>query len=154
MKRILVSACLLGVPCRYDGSGAVREELRGLAAEEGIQLIPVCPEQLGGLPTPRPPAERVGDRVMTRSGEDVTAEYRRGAERTAELARLFGCTGALLKARSPSCGSGSIYDGTFSGTRAPGDGMTVQMLKAEELMIFDEEHWPDFLRWLGKETQK
>ena len=105
--RILISACLLGARCRYDGVSKLQPWISDLA--ERHILVPVCPEQLGGLPTPRPPAERRGDRVMTRDGGDVTAQYRRGAEEALRLCRLLGCEAALLKERSPSCGSGMVF---------------------------------------------
>ena len=110
---ILVSACLLGTPCRYDGTGKLEPALERLRTQ-GHTLVPVCPEVLGGLPTPRPPAERQSDgQVVTREGGDVTAEYRAGAGGP-WAARAHGCTLAVLKERSPSCGRGQIYDGTFS----------------------------------------
>ena len=133
---ILVSACLLGVNCRYSGKGELCQELQKLMKEH--HLIPVCPEQLGGLPTPRPPAERRGDRVVTRAGGDVTAQYRRGAEEAWKLCRLLDCQAAVLKERSPSCGSGEIYDGTFTGTRVPGDGVTAETLRAQGIRILGE----------------
>ena len=113
--KLLVSACLLGVACRYDGAskGLSEDVLRELMARH--TLVPVCPEQLGGLPTPRLPSERIGAQVVMKDGTDVTAAYRRGAEEALRLARLFGCRRAVLKERSPSCGSGTIYDGSFSG---------------------------------------
>lgn len=134
---ILVSACLLGVPCRYDGTGKADERLLALARTH--TLIPVCPEQLGGLSTPRPPAERNGECVTTKTGEDVTAAFRRGAEQTLYLARLLGCKTAILKANSPSCGSGSIYDGSFQKRLIPGDGMTAALLKEHSLTILSEQ---------------
>ena len=112
--------------------------------------MPVCPEQLGGLPTPRESAERVGERILTRSGADVTAPYRRGAEGAAALAARLGCACALLKARSPSCGSGRIYDGTFTGALVPGDGVAAAALKGAGLAVFDEEHLPELLAYLEK----
>ena len=121
--KILVSACLLGIPCRYDGAGKADPAIEKLR-QGGHTLIPVCPEILGGLPTPRPPAERLPDgRVVTREGKDVTAEYRSGAEQALALARKQGCVLAVLKERSPSCGRGRIYDGTFSRTLIPGSGV-------------------------------
>ena len=134
--RVLVSACLLGVICRYDGKCAEAEAVRREACARG--WIPVCPEQLGGLCTPRTPAERRGDRVCTRDGGDVTEAYRRGTEEALRLAKLYGAKYALLKERSPSCGSGIIYDGTFSGMRVPGDGMTAQKLKQTGIQVFGE----------------
>ena len=106
---ILVSACLLGVPCRYDGQSKAHPLARALC--EKHHVVPVCGEIFGGLPTPRPPAEIQGDQVVTRDGRDVTEAYRRGAEATAQLARLTGAQAAVLKERSPSCGSGAVYDG-------------------------------------------
>ena len=134
---ILVSACLLGVPCRYDGTGKADERILALAKTR--PLIPVCPEQLGGLPTPRPPAERHGTQVLTRDDRDVTAPFQRGAEETRRLARLFSCRIAILKANSPSCGSGQIYDGCFCGKLIPGDGMTAALLKQEGLTVLSEK---------------
>ena len=130
---ILVSACLLGVPCRYDGAGKADE--RVLALTKTRRLIPVCPEQLGGLSTPRPPAERTGSRVITRDGADVTAAFVRGAEETLRLARLFGCRTAILKSNSPSCGSGRIYDGSFSGRLDSGDGVTAALFKQNGIAV-------------------
>ena len=134
---ILISACLLGVPCRYDGKGKADERLLALAKTH--TLIPVCPEQLGGLSTPRPPAERNGEQVITQSGADVTDAFRRGAEQTLFLARLLGCKTAILKANSPSCGSGSIYDGSFEKRLIPGDGITAALLKEHGITILSEQ---------------
>ena len=106
---VLVSACLLGVPCRYDGQSKRHPLAQELCRRH--RVIPVCGEIFGGLPTPRPPAEICGQRVVTREGADVTAAYRRGAEAVLELARLTGAEAAVLKERSPSCGSGAVYDG-------------------------------------------
>ena len=134
---ILISACLLGVPCRYDGTGQADERIVALAKSR--HLIPVCPEQLGGLPTPRPSAERSGTRVITRDDRDVTAPFQRGAEETLRLARLFSCRIAILKSNSPSCGSGQIYDGCFCGRLIPGDGLTAAVLKSEGLTVLSEK---------------
>ena len=112
--RVLVSACLLGVSCRYDGKSKTYELMDQLCRRH--EVVPVCPEQLGGLPTPRTPAERRGERVVTRDGGDVTAQYLRGAREVLGLAQSLGCTVAVLKERSPSCGAGQIYDGSFTGT--------------------------------------
>lgn len=142
--KILISACLLGLRCRYDGGGKPCE--KAIALCKGHQLIPVCPEQLGGLSTPRPPAEIRGDRVINRQGEDVTAPYRRGAEEARRLCRLFSCDLAILKARSPSCGCGQIYDGSFSGVLAPGDGVTARLLKAQGIPVITEEELDDARR--------
>lgn len=133
---LLVSACLLGLPCRYDGASKPAPQVLALLEEH--RLIPVCPEQMGGLPTPRPPAECRGNCVLNREGRDVTAEYARGAQFALELARLYGCQGAILKERSPSCGCGAIYDGSFSGTLVPGDGVTARLLKEHGIPVTGE----------------
>ena len=133
---ILVSACLLGVPCRYDGQSKRHPLAQELCRRH--RVIPVCGEIFGGLPTPRPPAEIQGDRVVTRDGRDVTEAYRRGAEAAAQLARLTGAQAAVLKERSPSCGCGAIYDGSFSGALIPGDGVTARLLKAHGIPVTGE----------------
>ena len=133
---IFVSACLLGCPCRYDGKSKPNAAV--LALMEEHTLIPVCPEQMGGLATPRVPAERRGAGVCTEAGTDVTAQYRRGAEEALRLAKLYGCTCAILKERSPSCGSGQIYDGSFSRTLVDGDGVTAALLKQQGIAVYGE----------------
>lgn len=133
---ILVSACLLGLNCRYDGSGCYQAALEKLKG--GHNLIPVCPELYGGLPTPREPAELIGNKVMTKSGIDVTAEYKKGAQETLALARLLGCRTAVLKAKSPSCGKGQIYDGSFCGRLTDGSGVLARLLINEGLTVLTE----------------
>ena len=140
--KLLVSACLLGVCCRYDGASKAHPLAERLAEQH--TLVPVCPEQLGGLPTPRPPAERRGGRVVTRSG-DVTEQYRRGAEEALKLCNLFGCEAAVLKERSPACGRGAVYDGTFTGTLTPGDGVTAELLAANGIPVYGESQIEDLL---------
>lgn len=135
-RKLLVSACLLGTPCRYDGESKGSEAVRALAAD--FDLIPVCPEVMGGLPTPRVASERRGARVVTRDGRDVTAEYRRGAQLALETALHEGVCAAVLKERSPSCGSGEIYDGSFTGARTAGDGVTAEVLRARGIPVFGE----------------
>ena len=135
-KPVLVSACLLGCACRYDGASKAHDAVLALA--EKRRLIPVCPEQLGGLATPRPGAERQGKRVVTEQGVDVTAQYHRGAEEALRLARLFGCECAVLKERSPSCGCCGVYDGTFSRTLRPGMGVTAQLLTENGIAVYGE----------------
>ena len=133
---ILVSACLLGVSCRYNGKGELHEGVLRLGQE--ATLIPVCPEIYGGLATPRDPAERKGDQVLTDKGADVTAQYRKGAEAALHLARLSGCCCAVLKERSPSCGCGQIYDGTHTRTLIPGSGVTAELLLQHGIPVFGE----------------
>lgn len=133
---ILVSACLLGVCCRYDGASKPNQAVLNLM--ERHTLVPVCPEQLGGLATPRPPAERQGSAVRTQAGTDVSEQYRRGAEETLRLCRIYGCEVAVLKERSPSCGSGTVYNGTFSGVLTDGDGVTAELLKVNGIQVYGE----------------
>ena len=142
--KLLISACLLGVDCRYDGSGKRVDGLDALMAR--YELIPVCPEQLGGLPTPRMPSERREGRVVARDGRDVTDAFQRGAAQACKLARLYGARLALLKARSPSCGSGTIYDGSFSGRVVPGSGVAAEALSAMGVTIYSEEDIPALTR--------
>ena len=138
MKRLLISRCLLGAPCRYDGKSKplAAETLQALRAR--YDLIPVCPEVLGGLPTPRTPSERQGSRVVMKTGADVTAEYRRGAEAALQAARENHVCAAVLKERSPSCGKGEIYDGTFTGTLKEGNGVTAEMLINAGFAVYGE----------------
>ena len=140
---LLISACLMGAACRYDGKRQPMEQLDQLMTR--YHLIPVCPEQLGGLATPRTPAERVGDRVMTADGSDVTAAYTAGAEEVLRLAKLYGCTKAILKERSPSCGHGTIYDGTFTRTLTNGSGVTAQLLTEHGVAVYGESQWEELL---------
>jgi len=134
---ILVSACLLGAYCRFDGQLIGDERVIRLA--EHHTLIPVCPELYGGLPTPRLPGEIRDGRVYDKAGSDVTAPYMRGAMTALEFARLAKCQCAVLKERSPSCGSGFIYDGSFSGRLIPGDGLTAALLKENGIAVFTPE---------------
>lgn len=144
--RILVSACLLGVRCRYDGGGKLLPDVSDLM--ENAELIPICPEVFGGLPTPRVPAERQGDCVRMRDGTDVTAQFARGAQEASALAARFGARIAVLKERSPSCGAGEIYDGTFTGGKIPGDGMTAERLKAEGIEVYGESRMDELIQRL------
>jgi len=134
---ILVSACLAGEACRYDGRAALHPEvLRLLAAGRAVA---VCPEVLGGLSVPREPVELRAGRAVRSTGADVTGAFQQGAQRALELAQAHGCRRAILKARSPSCGSGRVYDGSFSGTLVPGDGVLAALLKANGFEVLTEE---------------
>ena len=132
---ILVSACLAGYRCRYDGK--IVPDAETVALLKAGKAIPVCPEMMGGLPCPRIPSERTANdsRVITKDGGDVTEAFRTGAEETLRMARLYGCTQAILKAKSPSCGVGQIYDGTFSGTLRTGFGVTAQLLRENGIAV-------------------
>jgi uncharacterized protein YbbK (DUF523 family) len=149
----LVSACLVGERCRYDGKSAKKEalgRLRVLSEDERVLLVPICPEMEGGLGTPRPPADlRGGDggavlagraEVRTREGKDVTEAFIKGAEAAARAARESGATHACLKARSPSCGVGQTH---MDGSLVPGDGVTGARLKALGLRVCTDEDLED-----------
>lgn len=145
MENLLVSACLMGYECKYCGGsnkldGAVLEALK-----EKYRLIPVCPESAGGLPTPRDPSEIRGERVVSIAGRDVTAEYRKGGETALWLSKKYDCEKALLKEQSPSCGSGIIYDGSFSGTLTEGYGVAAEMLKNSGVKVLGESRVKELL---------
>lgn len=135
MEKLLISACLLGLSCRYDGK-SMPCDLKGLL--QSYEPVPFCPEIYGGLPTPRSAAEIVGDKVINKDGKDVTENYIKGAEEAVRLAKNLGIKKALLKEKSPSCGSGKIYDGTFSGKLTKGDGVTARLLKESGIEVFGE----------------
>ena len=143
---LLVSACLLGVNCRYDGGCRTDRTVTRLAGRFG--LVPVCPEQMGGLPTPRPPVELCEGRAVTRQGLDVTDRFLRGAQEALKLARLCGCRYAVLKSKSPSCGCGLRYDGTFSGGLTSGDGLTAELLRRSGIVVLHENEAEAELRRL------
>lgn len=135
-ENLLISACLLGESCRYDGRSVPAVCVEKLC--EKYNLIKVCPEVDGGLPTPRTPSERVGDRVLMRDGKDVTENYQRGAVHALDMCKKHGCRIALLKEKSPSCGKGRIYDGTFSRTLTERDGVTAELLLANGIFVLGE----------------
>ena len=134
----------MGFGCRYDG-GVRRLSCLDALGERHV-LIPVCPEVMGGLPTPRPPSEIRDGRVITRDGRDVTQAFLRGAQEAARLAQACGCGCALLKERSPSCGSGAVYDGTFSGVLTEGWGITAALLRQQGLRVVGESRLEELLR--------
>lgn len=148
--RVLVSACLLGVNCRYNGIPKEVAEVKELLKREDISLIPVCPEQLGGLPTPRTPSERKGECVVSSEGEDRTDAFLRGAEEALRIAKLYGCEAAILKERSPSCGSREVYDGNFTGTLVPGEGVTAELLRKNGVKVFGENELLSFLEYVRR----
>lgn len=143
---ILISACLLGIHCRYDG-GENRQP-QWLEALKEHHLVPVCPEQLGGLPTPRTPAEIVSEeplQVLTKTGMDWTEAFGRGAAECLRLAQLSGARCAVLKDGSPSCGVNRIYDGSFCNVRIPGQGLTARILGEAGLALYSEEDLARFI---------
>ncbi len=133
---ILVSACLLGVCCRYDGKCKPSPEV--IRLKERFSLIPVCPECYGGLPIPREPGEILDGQVFLRGGANVTEQYHRGAEAALHLAKLLSCDIAVLKEKSPSCGSGKIHNGLFDGGLTDGDGITAALLKKNGIRVLGE----------------
>ena len=143
-EKLLISACLLGENCKYSGGNNYTPLAEAL--KERFRLVPVCPETMGGLTSPREPAERAGDKVLSRSGEDWTEAFRLGAERALETALAQGITLAVLKERSPSCGCGAVYDGTFTGAVVRGDGVTAELLKAHGLRILGESQIGELLQ--------
>ncbi|MFI3167548.1 MAG: DUF523 domain-containing protein [Bacillota bacterium] len=136
IKKVLVSACLLGEKCRYDGAGKPCGNVINYLKDK--QIFKVCPEVMGGLDTPRNPAEIIGDRIVSSVGVDVTMQYHKGANIALEIAKREGVDLCILKSRSPSCGSGEIYDGTFSGTLKGGNGCTSQLLKENGFEVVSE----------------
>ena len=130
---ILVSACLAGISCNYRGGN--NENPAVVELVRSGQAIAVCPEQLGGLSTPRPPAEIRNGRVFAKNGEDLTDAFMRGARETVRIAEKYGCKKAILKSNSPSCGSGAIRNGNFDGTLVEGDGITAAMLKERGIEV-------------------
>lgn len=143
METILISACLLGCACRFDGRANFNEDINAL--RQKYKVIIVCPEVDGGLPIPRIPCEIVGERVINKEGEDKTQNFLRGAEIALYQAQKYGATVAILKAKSPSCGSGQIYDGTFTGTLINEDGFTTRLLKKHGIRVYNELNYKDLL---------
>ena len=135
---IIVSACLLGINSRYDGDSCNSEGVKALLKRHN--LMPVCPEQLGGMSTPRYPSEisAGSGTVKNRHGEDVTLFFMKGAEEALRIAHLYGCKYAILKSKSPSCGHGLIYDGTFSGKLIEGNGLCTQMFINDGIKVYTE----------------
>lgn len=136
--KILVSACLYGHCCKYDATSNLLKDKYFQILKNTGRLIPVCPEQLGGLSTPRIPCEIKDGKVFNKAGEDVTAEFELGAEKTLAIARENGVRVAILKQGSPSCGCKKIYDGTFSGNKITGEGVTARKLVENGIPVFDE----------------
>ena len=141
MRKILVSACLLGYPCRYDGKSNLEPKI--IELKKKYILIPICPEQFGGLPTPRNKSERKGTKVISESGSDVTAFFLHGAEKTLEIAKKENPLFCILKENSPSCGVHFIHDGNFQGKKISGQGITAECLKKHHYLLYSEQ---DFLK--------
>ncbi len=135
-EKIIVSACLLGCNCKYSGSNNKNDDV--ISLEKYFDLVSVCPECFGGLPTPREPSEIVGDKVMSKSGDDVTEQFVKGAQDALYIAKECNAQLAILKERSPSCGFGKIYDGTFSGKLCDGNGITADLFDKNEIRVYGE----------------
>ena len=145
MENILVSACLLGYNCKYDGGNNKLSDKIVEKLKEKYVLIPVCPESQGGLSTPRLPSERRGDRVINSAGSDVSFEYCKGAEIALKTAKENNCARAFFKERSPSCGCGKIYDGSFTHTLTDGDGVTAELLRKNGIEVIGESQIYKFI---------
>ena len=133
----IVSACLVGINCRYDRSSKPNQEIIKLVKKG--EAIPVCPEQLAGLTTPRIPAEERNGKIITKDGKDLTKEFQKGAEEALKIAKLINCKEAILKSKSPSCGCGKIYDGSFLGKLKQGNGVFTRLLKQNNIKVITEE---------------
>ena len=136
MEKILVSACLLGINCKYDGTNNKNDKVLEYLKDK--EVIPICPEIMGGLSTPRVPSEIKDNKVITKDNVDVTDNFLKGANEVLYLAKLLNVKKALLKAKSPSCGIGEIYDGTFTHTKIEGDGITTRLLKENNIEVITE----------------
>ena len=144
MKPLLISACLLGTPCRYDGKSKENSDCRAISKH--FQLIPICPEVMGGLSTPRPPCERLGNRILCEDGTDRTQEYNKGAEMALNLAMENGALLALLKEKSPSCGKFFRYDGSFQRKLVQGMGVSAELLSKNGILVFSENEIEELIK--------
>jgi len=141
--KVLISSCLLGYNCKYDGSNNYNHDIANY--HENVEFVPICPEVFGGLPTPRKPSEQVLEKVLTQDGDDFTENFRKGAEMALDLAIKNECKYAILKSKSPSCGYGKIYDGTFSHTLVEGNGVTTKLLLENGIQIYNEKNLCELL---------
>ena len=139
MKRVLVSACLLGLKVRFDGLSKENKGILDLI--NNFEFIPVCPEIMGGLSTPRVPSEIRDGKVFNKDGVDVTENYLRGAEEALRLCKIYNCDTVVLKSKSPSCGKGLVYDGTFSGNLVSGNGITTDYLLKNGIKVYSEDEF-------------
>lgn len=140
--KIAVSSCLLGICCKYNGKSNYNEQIINL--KEKFELIPICPEVLGGLTTPRVPSEIIGNKVINKEGIDVTNNYCLGARKALEILKTNNIDIAILKSKSPSCGKNKIYDGTFSNTLISGNGITTKLFLENNIKVYDEFDFFEF----------
>lgn len=141
--KIAVSSCLLGINCKYNGKSNYNEDI--IKLKEQYELVPICPEVLGGLPTPRVPSEIIKNKVINQEGIDVTNNYNEGAKKALTILKENGIKIAILKAKSPSCGKGQIYDGTFSHTLVAGDGVTTKLFLENDILVLNENNFKEYL---------
>lgn len=141
--KIAVSSCLLGINCKYNGKSNYNEEI--IKLKEKYEIIPICPEVLGGLPTPRIPSEIINNKVINQEGIDVTKNYIDGANKALQILKDNNIKIVILKAKSPSCGKGEIYDGTFSHTIIEGNGITSQLFLDNNITIYNEINFKNYL---------
>ena len=144
MEKILISACLIGDKCKYDGHTNYTPEYQKLL--EKYELVPFCPEVEGGLPTPRKPSERKGDRVINNVGKDVTKQFQAGAEKALNICKYLNIKIAVLKENSPSCGSNKIYDGNFKNKLIKGEGVTTELLRKNGITVYTESQIEELLK--------
>ena len=151
MINVLVSACLMGENCKYNGGNNYVKDIELIKTK--ANLVSVCPEVDGGLSVPRAPSEIKDERVVAKSGEDVTEYFVKGAELALETAKKHSCEFALLKAKSPSCGNGMVYDGSFEGVLCEGDGVTASLLKKNGIKVLNETQIDEFLRHIEQNSE-
>ena len=147
---VLVSSCLGGINCKYSGENNLNPFVLELI-NKGL-AIPLCPEQLGGLSTPRVPAEILKEKVITKNGNDVTEEFLKGAKNVLEICKTLNVKTAILKSKSPSCGVGKIYDGSFSSKIIDGNGLTAQLLINNGIKVFTENEIDEFIKYTKQEV--
>ena len=148
--KVLISACLLGDKVKYSGGNNLMPELVRLLEKYNVKIVKICPECFAGLPIPRVPSEIREDKVFSKDGRDITEEFLSGAEKTYQIAKIKQVDFAILKERSPSCGSSYIYDGSFSGKVIQGQGLTARRLNEENIVIFSEENLKEIEKYLEK----
>ena len=144
MEKILISACLVGDKCKYDGHTNYSPLIKELL--EKYELVPFCPEVEGGLPTPRKPSERKGDKVINNAGKDVTKNFQLGAEKALNICKYLNIKIAILKEKSPSCGVNQIHDGNFTGKLIKGEGITTELLRKNGITVYTENDIEELLK--------
>ena len=137
-EKVLISACLLGVNCKYSGDNNYNKELIDKLNEQ-YDLIPICPEIMGGLSTPRNPAEIRDGKVFNNQGDEVTKDFQKGAEEALKIAKILNVNKAILKSKSPSCGKGLIYDGKFNNKLIEGNGITTDLLLKNKIQVISDK---------------